>query len=769
MQRLAFFVCLIFPFAITAQVSVKKQISHKGHTPVCMDFSEDGTYMVSGGMDSKIFLWNASDYSVIRELKGIKNIPLGIKISHDNKWVLSAGKDKKLRIWDLQSGELVQTFNETEGELTSISISNDNIKIAVGSKDKSIYIFEPNKPTYAKRFTGHLKEVNSVDFSANGDKLISASADGTIKEWNTENAQVIQTIQAHKGWVRCVQYSPDNSLIASGGDDAQINIYNAVNGQLLSNILAHKNWVQTLQFSPDGKYLASGGHDNYVILLEAQTGRVIFNSDKREYFIVSLAFNPTGKELISNALYSDKITLWDLGSLGVEASKKLPIAAAEVKKEAPYEPQFKVTQPSDLVAKEVAYRFQFSLTTNEPINNVEIKLNNAIYDRINLANTQKKWSKMEQVVYLQEGINTIQLAAYFQGKSILSEPITIKYFQPKTSEPMATKEPSHAPSTSTIEPVKPMAEPIQKEAAMAAKPIEEKALVQPEIKKEVVEEKAIQVVETPKAKEPVFVSELMNVPQVATEQYNRFALIIGNEDYNSYQVGLGSEVNVDFAVNDATAFKEYARKVFGVPADNIIFMTNARAIEMDNGISKIRQIIKALNGNAEVLFFYAGHGFPDEVTKEPYIMPVDVTGSNLKFAIKLKDLYEGLNEFPAKRVTVFIDACFSGGARNVGLISARGVKIKPKESKLNGNFVVMSASSESQSSLAYKDKKHGMFTYHLLQKLKDSKGELSYKELADYVSTQVSVKSVMINNKEQTPQINISPAVEETWQSWRVK
>jgi hypothetical protein len=296
---------------------------------------------------------------------------------------------------------------------------------------------------------------------------------------------------------------------------------------------------------------------------------------------------------------------------------------------------------------------------------------------------------------------------------------------------------------------------------------EEKPLVQPEVKKPEPEAEVAVVKELPKVKEPV--SELMNVPQLASEQYNRFALIIGNEDYNSYQVGLGSEVNVDFAVNDATVFKEYAHKVFGVPQDNIIFLTNARAIEMDNGISKMRQIIKALNGNAEVLFFYAGHGFPDEVTKEPYIMPVDVTGSNLKFAIKLKDLYEGLNEFPSKRITVFIDACFSGGARNVGLVSARGVKIKPKESKLNGNFVVMTASSENQSSLAYKDKKHGMFTYHLLQKLRDSKGEITYKELSDYVSQQVSVKSVMVNNKEQTPQVNISPTVEEAWKSWQVK
>jgi len=31
------------------------------------------------------------------------------------------------------------------------------------------------------------------------------------------------------------------------------------------------------------------------------------------------------------------------------------------------------------------------------------------------------------------------------------------------------------------------------------------------------------------------------------------------------------------------------------------------------------------------------------------------------------------------------------------------------------------------------------------------------------------VKSALINNKEQTPQINISPSIENNWQNWRIK
>ena len=258
-----------------------------------------------------------------------------------------------------------------------------------------------------------------------------------------------------------------------------------------------------------------------------------------------------------------------------------------------------------------------------------------------------------------------------------------------------------------------------------------------------------------------------NIPETGAKNPNRFALIIGNEDYKSSQHDLNSEINVLFAENDAKTLKEYAVKTLGVPEENITLLINATAGRMNQALAKMNLIAKNSNGKAELIFYYAGHGLPDENTKEPYLIPVDVSGANfLEGGIKLKNVYAKLTEFPSKKVSVFIDACFSGGARNQGLLSARAVKIKPKESALTGNIVVFSASSGEQSSLPYQDKQHGMFTYYLLKKIQDTKGEISLKELSDYVSEQVSLQSVNINNKEQTPVVN---AGTDSWGNWTLR
>jgi len=260
-----------------------------------------------------------------------------------------------------------------------------------------------------------------------------------------------------------------------------------------------------------------------------------------------------------------------------------------------------------------------------------------------------------------------------------------------------------------------------------------------------------------------------NIPQGAAANPYRFALIVGNEDYSSHQPDLKSESNVVFARNDASAFKEYCTGTLGIPEKNITFLLDATGGQINQGIAKLKLLSKVCGGKAQLIVFYAGHGFPDEATKEPYLIPVDVNGANVTSGIKLQDLYSSLTEFPAERITVYLDACFTGGGRNAGLIASRGVKVRPRAGVLAGNIVVFSSSSGEQSSLPYADAKHGMFTYYLLKKLQETKGDVTYSELFTAVNEKVSIESLLVNSKEQTPMVNTGREVAEKWKVWRLK
>ena len=248
---------------------------------------------------------------------------------------------------------------------------------------------------------------------------------------------------------------------------------------------------------------------------------------------------------------------------------------------------------------------------------------------------------------------------------------------------------------------------------------------------------------------------------------HRYALIIGNEDYSSYQSGLSDEQNVDFAENDAYIFKEYALNTLGVKEENLYYLINATSGQMKQKIKLLSKILNEIGSEAELIFYYAGHGYPNELTKIPYLIPVDISANDLDNAINLSDLLTTFSESKANKITVFLDACFTGGARSQSLVSSRGVKIRPKQENLLGNLVVFSASSETQSALSYYEQSHGMFTYFLLDKLKSSKGYCSYFELSEYLKKNVSLWSLKVNEKEQNPEVNASENIYNFWGDWR--
>ncbi|MCK4665058.1 MAG: caspase family protein [Bacteroidales bacterium] len=274
--------------------------------------------------------------------------------------------------------------------------------------------------------------------------------------------------------------------------------------------------------------------------------------------------------------------------------------------------------------------------------------------------------------------------------------------------------------------------------------------------------KQIQQVSTNTKKISVGNSDVdINIPYTNIKNDKTFAVIIGNENYKN-------EIQVKYAINDAKTFKDYVVKTLGVPEKQVHYSINATYGTILGEIEWLNNISKGFKGEAKILFYYAGHGMPDQSSKSAYLLPVDGMASNSATAIKIDDLYSKLTEYSSISVTVFLDACFSGGSRDGMLASGRGVKIKPEENTLKGNLVVFTAVSGDQTAHPYKEKQHGLFTYYLLKKLQETKGNVDYKTLSNYISTKVNQQSI-INNKEQTPKVNVSNNIQYTWENWTLK
>lgn len=254
-----------------------------------------------------------------------------------------------------------------------------------------------------------------------------------------------------------------------------------------------------------------------------------------------------------------------------------------------------------------------------------------------------------------------------------------------------------------------------------------------------------------------------NIPQVKINNDRTFAVIIANENYQTVE-------SVPYARNDGNVFAQYCRQTLGLPESNIHLVTDATLNNMRSQVEWLKEVARAYGENASIILYYAGHGIPDEKTQSSYLLPVDGLGNNTASAYKLDDLYATLGSMQAKCVTVFLDACFSGSRRENGMLaSARGVAIKAKAGAVSGNMVVLSAAQGDETAYPHKNEGHGMFTYYLLKKLQDSKGDCTLGELSEYITTNVSQKSIVLNSKSQTPNVNPSASLGDSWRTWTLK
>ena len=252
-----------------------------------------------------------------------------------------------------------------------------------------------------------------------------------------------------------------------------------------------------------------------------------------------------------------------------------------------------------------------------------------------------------------------------------------------------------------------------------------------------------------------------DIPQASSENDRTFVVILANENYNT-------ESRVEYAHNDGEVFSRYCNKTLGIPESNIRVVFDATLNNIRAQVDWLSKVGEAYGGDARLMFYYAGHGIPDESSKEAYILPVDGYGSNVATGYKLSELYDQLSAIPSSSTLVFLDACFSGANRDDQMLaSVRGIAVRVKKEVPQGNLVIFSAAQGDETALPYNEQGHGMFTYFLLKKLQETGGNVSLGDLSDYVTDQVRKMSVVTKSKPQTPTVSTRVSTSD-WRSIRL-
>ena len=251
----------------------------------------------------------------------------------------------------------------------------------------------------------------------------------------------------------------------------------------------------------------------------------------------------------------------------------------------------------------------------------------------------------------------------------------------------------------------------------------------------------------------------LRAPSVPADP-KKWALVVGIEKYSHLPP-------VEFAGADARTAANYFTNLLGVPERNVILLENEKATR-SAVTSKLKDYLpNNLEVDSVLYVYFAGHGMPDVATGEPYLMFFDSEATNVaRTGYPLKEALADIGAMKIRNAFLFTDACFSGmAARGDKMLvpGARPAAIRVDDVNLaTGRIVAFSASTGSQLSHAYRDKRHGLFTYYLLAGIQgqadsDKDGSVTLGKL--YVFVKENVERVSRRTTmEQVP--SITPRIE---------
>ncbi|KAF8586681.1 nuclear mRNA splicing protein [Ramaria rubella] len=189
------------------------------------------------------------------------------------KYVLTGGQDRTIRLWNPSLGTEIKVYKGHGYEVLSITVSPDNARFASSGGDRSIFLWEVATGNTIRRISGHMGRVNVVEFNSDASVVASGSFDSTVRLWDlrAQNRQPIQTLDDARDAIQTLHVG--TTEVISGSVDGHVRTYDLRKGELRSDFLGSP--VTSVLPTADGQTILVQTLDSTVRLMDAQNGKLL--------------------------------------------------------------------------------------------------------------------------------------------------------------------------------------------------------------------------------------------------------------------------------------------------------------------------------------------------------------------------------------------------------------------------------------------------------------------------------------------------------------
>lgn len=674
-----------------------------GHTQtvIDVDFSNDGKYLISGGADRRVNLYNIENGSLIKTFKGHGEAVFDVEFGQTNDYFISAGWDATLFIWETE-GEEYRYVDFGNNSPYTIGFTNNDLYILTGDLGGGLKMIEFDTGKPAVELIGHGNIVSATAIHPISKSLITGGWDGSAKVWDLNSGLIKAKLNGIGGGVFSVDFHPIKTIAAVGGGDKSIRIWDFAQNKVIAVLEGHNTAITHVQFTETGDGLLSTSIDGVIKLWNLEENEEIFTRiqiSSEEWLVSTVSGHFDGS---ANALKNINY---------VSGMEVLPVNSFFKQY---YTPKLLERMKRGEEFDDQGQNFENNM---EKAPAVELALSGQ--RGVKTGDTLKDWTSESislELLINSNGVGIDDIHLYNNGKLVFHEAL---------EENVVFRGDSKSDRVIKVE----LSEGINRIQAIV--------------------ENGQNIGSVP--------TEIVVIKSGDIKPPKLFVLAVGINEYAN------PNYHLNYAVNDASSFVEVLSNNNKGLFEEVIVLELFNEKAQKTEVKKAFQNLSTqASVNDVFVFYYAGHGVVGEGVEgeEFYMVMQNLTnlyGGKEELMGKGLSATELMNfslNIAAQKQLFVIDACHSGEALNaVAQRGAQREKILAQLARSSGTYFLTAAQSSEYANESG-SLNHGLFTYAMLEVLAGKNAndeEVSVGELKSYVEKRVPELSEEYHGTAQYP------------------
>jgi WD40 repeat protein len=245
-----------------------------GHTEwvTCVTHLADGR-ILSGGMDSKLCLWNQGGVAC-HDLTGhTSSVSVALSNSAHPGLAVSAGYDKNVIVWHLTRRQPLSTMaGHQAAVMHGVWLGS---LCGTGDRNGAVRVWDVTRGVELASLSGHKGQISAMAAVPGEDPLLLTGAqDGTVRVWDMRARTCAHRVEAHPGGA-VTEIKVSAGLVVTAGADKRLGVLDPRNGfQPARYMTSHRDFIYCMDTL--GDLCASGAATGEVLVHNITTGDCLY-------------------------------------------------------------------------------------------------------------------------------------------------------------------------------------------------------------------------------------------------------------------------------------------------------------------------------------------------------------------------------------------------------------------------------------------------------------------------------------------------------------